>query len=329
MSRLFTVALCGALASFAATTASAFTDNFDDGAAATRWSAPIVDAETGVFDGNVNYAFDYGAIGIPAAPGGGGSTGIFMEVNLTDQGGDQGETVVLLANGLTLPAGDFVLTMDAYFNVETANGGTTEYGTFGVHAAAPNDPTNAGFADDDAPFRFGVSNGNGLAWQADGDAGSTIDFLRYLDPGNANTGSQTPLFPYDDLPVGSIPGVSTGPGATGPTNSWVTIGIERVGLTYTFSMNGTVIDTFVDAGGALSGGTILIGYSDPFNSVAATNFLPGEDPTPFDPNDGPFGGDNLVGSAHFIVFDNIKLVPEPASALMVALAACGLAARRR
>jgi hypothetical protein len=220
--------------------------------------------------------------------------------------------------------------MDVYFNVELANGGTTEYGIFGVHAAAPNAPGSAGL-EDDVPFRFSVSQGNGLAWQATNESGAAIDFFRFLDPNNAGGGTETGLNRYEDLAGAptSIPGVPNGPNDTGPANKWVTVGIERVGLTYTFSMNGTTIDTYVDTAGVLSGGSIMLGYNDAFNSVADTTLLNGPDPTPFDPTDGPWGGNAPVGSAHYIVFDNITLVPEPASALMVALAACGLAARRR
>ena len=58
-----------------------FSEDFDDGNGASRWSAPVVDSEAGVFDGTVDFGFDYGALGIPAAPGGGGTVGLFMEAN--------------------------------------------------------------------------------------------------------------------------------------------------------------------------------------------------------------------------------------------------------
>lgn len=321
--------MCAALAAMVSgalpAAAQLFTENFDDGAAATRWSAPIVDAETGVFDGNLFYDWDYVSQGIPLAPGGGSGTGLFMEVNLTDQTGDEGESVAILANGLSLPTGDFKLTMDVWFNVESANGGTTEFGIFGLHAAAPNDPGNAA-PTDDVPFQFAVSNGNGLAWMASGDSGASNDFVRFADPNNANAGTQTNLGNYDSRPP--IPGLADQSGL-GPRNSWVEIGIERTGSTYVFSMNGVALDTFVDAGGVFDGGTIMLGYNDAFNSVGFTNLLPGPDPTPFDPSDGPYGGDNIIGHAHFILIDNVVLVPEPASALLTLIGIGGLAARRR
>ena len=74
-----------------------FSEDFDDGSAASRWTSPIVDAETSAFDGSVDYAYDYGALGVPAAPGGGASTGVLMQVNLTDDtAGGEGESVGII-----------------------------------------------------------------------------------------------------------------------------------------------------------------------------------------------------------------------------------------
>lgn len=320
------LALFAALGLAATAQAQLFSETFDDLNAVGRWSDPIVDAENGAFDGQVDYAFDYSAVGIPSAPNGGGTIGALMEVNRTDQGGDQGETVGVIATGVTLPDGDYKLSMDVYFNVETANTGTTEYVHFGVHASGPNSPGDDSIQDD-VPFRFGLSQGDGLTWQFDGDAGSSTDLFRYEDAGNADAGTENGLGSYDDLPVGVIPGVSTGPNASGPTNTWVTVEIERIGDDISFSMNGYVIDT-ISNGADFSGGTISIGYADAFNSVATTGYLVGPDPTPFDDTDGPFG-DDIAGFAHFAVFDNVVLTPEPTSGVIALIALGGLAARRR
>ncbi|QDV75944.1 hypothetical protein [Botrimarina mediterranea] len=319
--------MCAALAALAsaavpAAAAPLFTENFDTNAT-TRWSTPIVDAEIGVFDGSVIYGFDYTPIGIPAAPNGGGKA-LFMEVNLNNQTGAQGESVVILANDVTLPSGNFKLTMDVWFNVESSNGGTTEFGVFGVHAAAPNDPTNDAVTDD-APFQFGISNGNGLSWIASGDSGASNDFVRFVDPNNAGGGSQLNLGNYDSRPP--IPGLADQSGL-GPRNTWIEVGIEKTGSTYIFSINGSPIDTYEDVGGVLSGGTIMVGYNDAFNSVADLNLQPGPDPNPL-VDDGLWEGDELFGSAHFILIDNIVLVPEPTSATLGFLAFAVFVARRR
>lgn len=300
-----------------------FTEDFDDGMAADRWSDPIVETELGsdAFDGSVDYAFDYSTVGVPPAPGGGGTTGIFFEANATDAGPDidEGETVAVIAEGFTIPAGNFELTMDVYLNVNTGGGGTTEYATVGVFATGPTAPGDSA-ANGDAPFRFDISDGDGLAWQFDTDGDSGTDILRFVDPGNANAGSETGLGGYEDIEFGTIPGVVTGAGdpenplaGIGPGNSWVTVGISSVNNMISFSMNGAVIDTYDNSGGELAGGTIMIGHADPFNSVN-------------------FEVDPAVPT-NFGVIDNITMtIPEPSGNLLAAIALVGglsLRLRRR
>lgn len=308
-----------------------FTEDFDDGAAATRWSAPIVEAETGVFDGQVDYAFDYGAIGLPAAPGSASTTGVLFEVNTTDAGDvDEGEAVAIAPNGFTLPDGSYRLSAQAYFNVESQNGGSTEFGLFGVHTAAFNAPADAGL-NDDVPFDFGISNGNGLAYMASGDSGAFNDFHRFQDPGNLDAGTQTGLGSYDaQAAAGAVFDNITDPVNDGPRGQWIEIAVERIGTTASFIVDGVVVDTIFNADD-YSGGSILIGYADFFNSVAVTTFEVGPDPTPTDGSDGPFG-DDIPGFAHFLVLDNVtveSVIPEPTSAVLGGIALMGFAARRR
>lgn len=333
MTRYFAAAAFAAIGLASSANAQVvFTEDFDDGGAAGRWSAPFTDSEAANFDGTVDFAADYGALGIPAAPNSGGTTtGVLFEANRTDNpnsSGDQGESIGTIATGFSLPAGSFKMTMDVYFNVENPNSGTTEYGTFGIYASGPNFPGDDG-VNDDAPFRFGLSNGDGLAWQANGDAGSTFDFLRYEDPGNADAGAQFSLYAYDDLLPGAIPGLpanATGSGAIGPQENWIEVSIERVGKIISFSINGFEIDSIIDQTGVFSSGGIMIGYSDPFNSVGVTT-LPVATIPPT-----PGQGDSIPGFAHFMVIDNIVItdtVPEPATAMLVALGGVSTLVRRR
>ena len=307
--------LLGALALGIGSSASAqvivFSEDWDDGSGSTRWSAPIVAQEDpGIaFDGNVDYAFDYSTIGAPSAPGssGGSTIGVAFGTNLTDQcptdpnctDSDEGEGVgiVPLAGLADIPVGvDFTLKADAYLYWDFQSG-STEYATIGAFSG--------GTA---SPLRFGLDNGDGLAWQVDSDGDSGTDILRYEGPGIAETG----LGGYETIPNGSIPGVETCdpgvdcPGTTplGPQNKWVELAITNVGGMVSFSMNGYVIDTYDNTGGTFSGGTLLIGGSDPFNSVNSGNLQ---------------------------VFDNVVLdvVPEPATGMLLLLGSIGVVAARR
>lgn len=317
MRYIFFAVMAASLTFSTAKAQTIFTESWDDGDGAMRWSAPIVDAENGLFDGTVDYAFDYSTLGVPSAPNSDGSTvGLFMEVNTTDQEGDEGESVAIIASDLSIPDGDFSLSMDVYYNVFNAGGGTTEYGTFGVFASGPSAPGDDAI-NGDAPFRFGLSDGDGLAFQATGEGGASNDVIRYVDPGNMNAGGETLGSSYDDIPFGDIPGVITGTGdpenpfSFGPEETWVEVGISSVAGMISFTMNGYELDSYDNTGGELSGGSIMLGYSDPFNSVNSTD------------------ADDIT---NFLVVDNVSMVvPEPASGplMLVAVAFLGLVRRRR
>lgn len=323
MKRLLTVAahsIFGLAAFGLAATAQAelYSENWDDGAGATRWSDPIVDQENGAdvgFDGLVDYAYDYSTAGILASPSSGGTTiGARFAVNVTDDiPGDEGSAVGIIANDAVIPAGPFKLDVEVYYFVDPAFSATaTEYITVGAFASGPNAPGDPA-VQDDVPFRFGLSNGDGLAWQVTGDGGSATDIYRYEDAGNADTGSQTGLGSLDDIPFGTIPGVTTGGGNPndpfepfGLQNRWTTITIEQgINDQIRYQLNGATINSIDNSGGTFSGGSIMTGLTDAFNSAT--------------PADGVF-----------LVVDNVTLsIPEPTSLMLLVLGAIGLAARRR
>src|SRR5262245_7848978 len=95
-----------------------FSENWDDLNGAARWSAPITVLETPPlgWDGLVDYAFDYSALGAPSAPHstGGTTIGLRLESNKTDSPGDEGESVgvIPLSALAAIPAGDFSLKVD-------------------------------------------------------------------------------------------------------------------------------------------------------------------------------------------------------------------------
>ena len=89
--------------------AQAFSENFDDAGAAGRWNIASqlerTAQPTTLPDGSVNFAFDYINLGIAPPAGTSRTIGSFIQVNNTDQAGDEGESYFIFPKTFTLPAG--------------------------------------------------------------------------------------------------------------------------------------------------------------------------------------------------------------------------------
>jgi hypothetical protein len=291
----------------ATTSASAalLSEDFNDGAASTRWSVAVQTESTAepttLPDGSVNFAFDYSTLGIANPTGGADTIGAFIQVNNTDQTGDEGETYVIFPNGFNV-SGKFVLkaNMFVYNDEGVTGGGTTELGMAGVFLNN---------ADPIAPYQWG-SGGGPLAWIYSGEGGSTADLATFEEGAVGDTG-YVALADYNTVPAGSIPGFETGAsGASGPagtnvSGAWVDVRIESDGTTINWFLNDALVDSYDNSGGFYTSGNIFLGTTDPFNSV------------------------NSGGGA---IIDNVSVtVPEPSTVAMTAYAVLGLFAvgRRR
>ena len=281
------------------TTASAqiFTDDFDDTMGEDRWSTPFFSSELvpPVFDGNVNYQFDYSTLGIPAAPHtvGGTTVGLGLQSNITDQPVDEGEALGVSPLIGSLPA-DYVITADV-FMYYGSGGGSSEHSVIGINsdrsgiafAYKPADTVGVSYA---IPHNSGTgANGTDYARGADG----TYTSLWGDDSSGLVDDPEVLGIPF----VGDDP-VFNDPGFAG--NRWFSLELSTIGNIVTLKIEGVVIDQYDNSGGTTSG-DIFVGVSDMFNSVNTTNWT---------------------------VWDNIVVdVPEPASLVLIALAA--LALRRR
>ena len=285
-----------------------FSDDFDDGAAATRWSAPLVTTENGVPDSNVDYAFDYSQIlnpfagntPIPSAPNSAGTTtGIYMTANNTDEcpgaaqcpdSSDEGDAVGIASNYQLPTAMNYKVTADLFL-FWNGGGGSTEYAILGVNHDGS----------DNIPFRFGINAGVGRAWVWDTDGDSGTDILTY--DGTSETG----LGGWEDIPNGTIPGVPTGaPAPVGPFSQWVEMELTVANGTSRLSMNGALIDVRDNPN---VGDSILLGHADYFNSV----------------------NNAIQGFTNGSIWDNVVVmkIPEPSTVLLAGLGLVALAARRR
>jgi hypothetical protein len=283
-----------------------FSEDFNDGAAATRWSTAVQTESTALPttgpDGSVNLAFDYSTLGVPSAPGGTGTIGAFIQVNNTDQAGDEGETFIIYPTGQTF-SGNFALIADMFvWNDGGASGaGTTELGMAGVFLNN---------ADPVAPYQWGARGGP-LAWIYSGEGGSTADLATFREGNATSTGYAplaSPMADYNTVPANTIPGFETGvSGAGGPagdnaSGSWVKVRIQSVGSTINWYLNGALVNSYDNSGGFYTAGNIFLGATDPFNSV------------------------NAAGGT---IVDNIAVVPEPTTVMLCAIGVLALASRRR
>ena len=290
MKQMVTMAAASLLLGSGSAMGALFSEDFNDGLAASRWS--VVSQQEGVVgpDGSVDFNFDYSTLGIANPSGGSDTTGVFLQFNKVDDGPvNEGESYSIYPNGQSF-SGDMALELDM-FVYNDGGGGSTEHGMAGLFL------DNLGPV---SPYEFGVAGGP-LAWVYSGEGGDgTGDLGRYAE-GNATSTGYTGLGDYVDqatLPTGFD--TSLGPASTNARGAWVKVRIEVVGTTINWLLNGTVMDSYDNSGGFYTTGNILVGGMDVFNSANGNNG---------------------------VIVDNVVVTPEPASLALLTLG--GLAVLRR
>jgi hypothetical protein len=282
-----------------ATTASAtvIVDDFEVDSSANY---TIIDDSNGTSgdgtpDSSVTFAWDYIAAGIPLAPRSnpGDVGGLRMTAN--DTANDAGAADHISAFHNTIIEGTTKrLLVDIYMNVDVAGSGTTEFSKVGI-----------GSDGTDFNSIFTPIAGDGHFLSMTGDGGSSSDYRHFVEGTPVNSGDSSYLNDlnttnatgdtYQEIfPGGDFPG--------SPGNRWTTLEIFVAAGKVRYSLDGVAIimTDVLDASGKVS-----LSYADVFSSVAS-----------------PF-------QAHYVVYDNLEVLPEPTSLALLALGGVAVLRRRR
>ncbi|MFM7245347.1 MAG: PEP-CTERM sorting domain-containing protein [Planctomycetaceae bacterium] len=240
-----------------------YSENFDDGQAATRWTT----SPSGNPNYAINYAYDYATAGIPLAPSGTSGTGLWMKANTTV---NQIGSVMAFPTGQNF-SGNQTLSFDLWFGV----GGTvatTEFGIFGLMHTSTNSQTptsTSGTVPSIGP------SPNGVDYALTGDTGASRDVRVYVT-GTERVGTsggyarnnlliqEEQAAPYNFAYQPYL--TSTTPMAA---NQWLKVAVTAYSGTTIFQVNG---QTWARSATLSGTGNIMLGYMDifPFTSVSGT-----------------------------------------------------------
>jgi len=295
-----------------------FSENFDVDPSA-NWTVNKGPATT---DEAHDFFFDYSTVGIPSGPNSGGTTrGLKLQANQSSGvfGG-----VSVSPNGKNF-SGNYKVLFDWWENFNgpapVGGSGSTQMSSFGIDTSGTIPQWPGGVQD--SIWFGGTGDGNSASdWRAY--SPSPAGVARYADttPGiyaaGAAAGSSNASDPYyASFGNATAPAAQTVlfPQQTGSTLvgssafSWHQVVIEKAGPSVTWTVDGKLIATVPAADDIVAtGNNIFFGHADT-NATSST-----------DVND---------TSLLFTLIDNVRVVPEPSTALLSLLACAAMAFRRR
>ncbi|MEO0587861.1 MAG: PEP-CTERM sorting domain-containing protein [Planctomycetota bacterium] len=287
-----TTSLIAACAATAAFSANAFiVDDFevDSSASYTVLDDGNAASGDGTPDSTIDFVFDYVAAGIPLAPNSTAGDTLGLRMAANETSADAGAPDHITAlHNTVITSSVYTLQVDIYMLVESA-GGTTEFSHVGIGSDA---------SDFNSIFTPIAGDGHFVAMTGDG--GSASDYRHFFEGSLANTGDPSYLNSTNTtnatgdtyqaiFPGGDFPG--------SPGNRWTTLTIDVNPQLVTYSLDGVPI---IQTPTAAIAGQVSLGYTDVFSSV------------------GP----------HAVIYDNLQVIPEPASLALLA-AGLGIAGLRR
>lgn len=288
---------CALLGLFGTSMAASFFDDFDGGTSASKW-----DLFTSNSDYTVNFAFDYSTLGIPSAPNsvGGTTIGLYMSVN--DRLG-VAAGVAAFAKNLNF-AGDYWLEFDMYMSYNGGPGGgtgSTENFSAGINQSGT------------ALVWSGSAPSSSVWFTTTGEGGAARDYRAYKGTVEYSATSGVYAAGTDSNGNGpqahqnayytSLFAPPTYETAGAPGKAWTRVRIEQKNNVVYWYLNGKLIATVSDS--PVNSGTIMLGYMDMFASLSA------------EPN------------KTFVIYDNVRAVPEPMTLVGLGLGAAALVARKR
>jgi hypothetical protein len=295
--------------------ATLYSENFDDGNAATRWTTVTSGAVT-----SADFAYDYSStldfagnpIGVPQT-GQITHTGLKLAANTGSTAGTGAIAGInAYANSLNLTT-SVVMTFDMYAHYNDNGFGSTNYGTYGFYHSTQTGTFNSLGPVATSGYWFTNSSDNGTSSAMRALEAGTQDntAARYLDssqnPGAVTSVTYQSLFPDKD-------GAGGFSQAGYVLNRWVnvrltrdmTTGLVKWEMKNPSDTNYTTIYSVLDTTQTQNSGTITLGMTDPFASISGPNT--------------------------YFLYDNVLVseVPEPASVAVLGIAMTAfLSVRRR
>jgi hypothetical protein len=251
-----------------------FSDDFDIDST-TAWTIYATETNGPTADYSLAFAYDYGGLGIPPSPHGGGSTlGLLMTVNKSDLNA-AAAALNVYPIGQSF-SGNFALRFDMYLSSVPGTQIATEHALCGINHSG--NMTNW--------FRNGPGGISTATWGFDGifcgigaDASGSApgDYGFFSSPTNSSatatnlataaaTKFSTNEFKQPPYSVAGAP--ANNPSATVLTPIWTDVEISKIGNVITLWINNTKILIYTNTTPYTSG-NIMLGYDDAYDSIGA------------------------------------------------------------
>ena len=264
-----------------------FADNFNVDTSSNNWTLMFWSSNN-IPDYTVDWAFDYGALGIPAAPGSAGADtlGVRIAVN-KNEGTPTGAAAVNLYPTNQTFSGDYALRFDLYLQYTTPN--PTEHALAGINHSG----LITNYISQSATNLARGADGIWIAIENDGSANREWAAYTSTNAGsvpraitNRTAAAVAGLVPSPPYAVAGSPGNLV----SSANKTWATVQISQVGNVVTLRVNQNFIYRLTNTFG-FNSGTIMIGHSDQFDSSGSSDT--------------------------FAIFDNVRVVRLPEAAVAI------------